>query len=59
MPEMEKPKPNLESYLVVVGLLIHAVVDLTLLPFRLAVFLVRQKRTKAEISRLIEPGRDP
>lgn len=47
-------RPGAGAYLQVLGLLGKTVLDLVLLPFRLALFLLRRKRIKEEVQGLLE-----
>lgn len=51
-----KPKPGPCSYIAVVRLLIEAVVDLLLLPFRFAGFLVMRRSIGSRIRKMITDG---
>jgi hypothetical protein len=51
---MEGERPGATSYLAVLRLLVAAVIDIVILPFRLAVFLFRGKKVKSEIAALVE-----
>ncbi|MHC4942896.1 MAG: hypothetical protein ACYTG7_07730 [Planctomycetota bacterium] len=50
-------RPDAGIFLLVFRLLLVAILDLILLPFRLAVFLVRRKKVQAEIKELVTAHR--
>ncbi len=55
---MDEIKPSLRSRLIVFRLLIEALIDVALLPFRIVVFLIRRKKVSREIRRLLEQPRE-
>lgn len=56
MPE-KRIKPGIGSYLTVLGLLVEALLEVALLPVRLAVFWIRRKKARDEISRYLQGRR--
>jgi hypothetical protein len=56
---VHREKPGILSYLMVLRLLGVALIDLVLLPFRLAWFLLNKKKVSGDINRLLKPPKDP
>jgi hypothetical protein len=51
-------RPGPSDYASVLGLLAAALWDAAILPFRLAIFLLRRKRTESAMRRLIESQKE-